>query len=81
MKFFLLNIMFYLIFSPQYAMACVTGFACSIDNLAQMQKEQNILIYEYIDNLFKKEINEDLFFAHPFYSKNYNDLFVFKPIL
>ena len=81
MKNFSLILFFCILSVFQSVQACETGFACSVDNLSQIQKEQDILIYKYIDNLFKKEINEGLFLSHPFYSKNYNDLFVFKPIL
>lgn len=81
MKIFSLSILLFIMIFLQTVQACETGFACSLDNLFQLQNEQDSLIYRYIDNLFKKEINEDLFFAHPFYSKDYNDLFVFKSIL
>jgi hypothetical protein len=69
----------YLLFS-QAVFACETGFACSISNLEQVRSAQEHLIYKYIDNLFKKEINENYFLSHPFYTEDYDDLFLFKSI-
>lgn len=79
-KHFLCIVLYFLLFS-QTVSACVTGFACSVANLEQVQAEQYDLIYRYIENLYKKNINEDYFFSNPFYTENYNDLFLFKSIL
>ncbi len=81
MKKYLFLLVLSVLFFPNIVYGCVTGFACSIDNLERLQAEQDNLIYKYINNLFKKEINVNYFFAHPFYSENYNDLFLFKSVL
>jgi hypothetical protein len=78
MKKYLFLLILFVLFFPNTVLGCVTGFACSIDNLEQLQQDSLI---QYIDNLFNKEINVNYFFAHPFYSENYNDLFLFKSVL
>ena len=79
MKFFLL--FFSLLYFAQNTNACETGFACSIDNMQQMQYQQEVFMLIYLDNLFDKKLNENLFFARPFYTENYNDMFIFNSII
>ncbi len=58
--------------------ACETGFACSIDKLNEKQLLQENLIAEIINDLFEKEINEDIFFAKLDENTEYDDLFIYR---
>ena len=60
---------------------CLTGYACSIQDIEKIQEERNIEFLDDIDNYFSKEINEDIFFGKISPSIFYNDLFIFNTIV
>ncbi len=81
MKFFISLIpicLFILKFAQAGLCSCYTGFACSIDRLEKEQQKQTDNIIEAINNLFKKEINEKIFFSKADEKTEYKDLFIYK---
>ncbi len=67
--------------SIQVLAECITGFACSINMLEDMQIKQNIKTVANINNYFEKTVNENFFFDKKLVQINYNDLFLFNTIV
>ncbi len=81
MYFSTILIMFSMIFQQNAFAGCNTGFACSINDLAQNE----IAIFEenksLINNYFERKIIEPNYISKTTPVLTYNDLFLFNTIL
>ena len=60
------------------AQDCETGYACSIDDLIEKEKNsQDELIKDY-DNLFKEGTSPDKLLEKPEKTTDYNELFIYR---
>ena len=82
-KFFYLTILLFLFFinSENSFADCLTGFACSIEDIEKLQAEQNEVFIKSINYYFSKNINEDIFLRKISSQIIYNDLFIFNTIV
>ncbi len=70
-----LFIIILLLFSLK-ANACET--VCTLENLNQQKQENYNIIMKIINDMFNKEINEDIFFSELTSNNDYDDLFIYK---
>ncbi len=68
--------MFASIYQNVYA-DCITGYACSIEDLEKLDQLQKREFSYVIDKFFEKKIQAPIFLKQKKVVTNYNDLFVF----